>query len=127
MSTHVQQPGRLDLTPPAALREPVTFTDTVGVTWTVREITPSPTPPKMLKVLGEDRRRGGWLLFWSDEGEKRRLSPVPQGWDRLSRFELERWCMRATRVPPAPARRAADRDATETNGSGASTADTTPR
>jgi hypothetical protein len=127
MATHVQQPDRLGLTPPAAPREPVTFTDTVGVTWTVREITPSPMPPKLAKVLGEDRRNGGWLLFLSDEGEKRRLAPVPQGWDALSRFEIERWCMRATRVPPAPARRAADRDPAEGNGSGTPTADTTPR
>jgi hypothetical protein len=121
MSTHVQPAGLNDLTPPAAPREPLTFTDTVGVTWTVREITPSPMPRKLLQMLGEDRRRGGWLLFWSDEGEKRRLSPVPQNWDRLSRFEIERWCMRATRVPPAPARRAADRDPVDGSGSGAST------
>jgi len=88
---------------------PLTFTDSLGVTWTVREITPAPMPPKLLKMLGDDRRRGGWLLFWSAEGEKRRLSPVPQNWSSLSRFELERWCMGASRVPPAPEQRAADR------------------
>ena len=86
-----------------------TITDVVGVTWTIREIAPSPMPPKLFKMLGEDRRGGGWLLFLSDDGDKRRLSPVPSGWLTLPGFELERWCMRATRVPPAPERRAADR------------------
>jgi hypothetical protein len=46
----------------------------------------------------------------SETDEKRRLSPVPQGWARLTDEELEAWCMRARRVPPAPQRRAEDRD-----------------
>jgi hypothetical protein len=85
------------------------FTDSVGVAWSVREIIPSPLPPKLRQMLGEDRRSGGWLLFLSGDGEKRRLSPVPRGWANVSEFELERWCMRAACVPPAPERRAADR------------------
>ncbi|HET9796725.1 MAG TPA: hypothetical protein VFP90_01995 [Gemmatimonadaceae bacterium] len=84
------------------------FTDSVGVEWTVREIS-SPTLTHMLaKLLEHDRRRGGWLLFESVDGDKRRLSPYPPDWRTVSLFELERWCMRATRVPPAPARRAED-------------------
>ena len=89
---------------------PREFTDSVGVTWTVREITPGPMPPKLLAMLGEDRRQGGWLLFLSADGERRRLSPVPAAWAELPDFELERWCMRARRVPPAPERRAEDRE-----------------
>jgi hypothetical protein len=85
------------------------FTDSVGVSWTVREIKPGPTPPKLLLMLGGERRRGGWLLFLSSEGEKRRLAPIPDRWTELSRFEIERWCMRARRVPPGPERRAEDR------------------
>ena len=79
------------------------FTDTVGVTWTVREIG-SPTLTRTLeKLLEKERRRGGWLVFESSEGDKRRLAPYPPDWRTVSTFELERWCMKATRVPPAPA------------------------
>ena len=86
------------------------FTDSVGVDWSVREIA-SPTLTRTLaKVLEADRRRGGWLVFESSEGDKRRLSPYPLDWRTVSTFELERWCMKATRVPPAPARRAEDKD-----------------
>lgn len=89
---------------------PRQFTDSVGGTWTVREISPGPMPEKLSQLLGEDRRRSGWLLFMSQENEKRRLAPVPQGWASLSDAELEGWCMRARRVPPAPARRSEDRE-----------------
>jgi hypothetical protein len=87
---------------------PRTFTDSVGGTWTVREIKPGPMPEKLSQLLREDRRQGGWLLFMSETSEKRRLAPVPQGWASLSDPELESWCMRARRVPPAPARRSED-------------------
>ena len=84
------------------------FTDAVGVEWTVREIgTPSLTQT-LAKVLERDRRRGGWLVFESGDGQKRRLAPYPPDWRTVSTFELERWCMRAIQVPPAPARRAQD-------------------
>jgi hypothetical protein len=92
---------------------PREFTDSVGTTWTVREIAPGPMPPKLEQLLGEDRRRGGWLLFLSDKGEKRRLAPVPDGWAGLSNADLEAWCMRARRAPPAPERRAKDREPPE--------------
>ena len=84
------------------------FTDSVGVNWTVREIG-SPTLTRTLeKLLEKDRRRGGWLVFESTEGDKRRLAPYPPDWRTMSTFELERWCMKAAQVPPAPARRAQD-------------------
>jgi len=47
-------------------------------------------------------------VFESDEGEKRRLVPYPPDWRTMSEFEIARWCMRATQVPPAPARRVQD-------------------
>jgi hypothetical protein len=84
-----------------------TFVDTVGVEWTVREVVATMTPT-LARLLEHDRRRGGWLVFESTDGEKRRLAPYPPDWRNLSKFEIERWCMRATRVPPAPARRADD-------------------
>ena len=86
-----------------------TFTDTVGVNWTVREIGSPTLSPTLDKLLGsKERRRSGWLVFESSEGDKRRLAPYPPDWRTVSTFELERWCMKATRVPPAPARRAED-------------------
>jgi hypothetical protein len=85
-----------------------TFTDTVGVTWTVREIGSPSLTATLEKLFEKDRRRGGWLVFESAEGDKRRLAPYPPDWRTVSTFELERWCMQATRVPPAPARRAQD-------------------
>lgn len=85
-----------------------TFTDAVGVEWTVREIGSPSLAGTLAKVLERDRRRGGWLVFESADGDKRRLVPYPPDWRTVSLFELERWCMRATRVPPAPARRAED-------------------
>jgi hypothetical protein len=94
----------------AAQLLPRMFTDSVGTTWSVREITPGPMPEKLSQLLREDRRRGGWLLFMSEPSEKRRLSPVPQGWASLSDGDLEMLCMRARRVPPGPERRAEDRE-----------------
>jgi len=84
------------------------FTDSVGVEWTVREIGMPSLTQTLAKVLEHDRRRSGWLVFESSEGEKRRLAPYPPDWRTVSTFELERWCMKAVRVPPAPARRAQD-------------------
>lgn len=85
-----------------------TFVDGVGVEWTAREIASPQLPGKLATLLEHDRRRGGWLVFESAEGEKRRLAPYPPDWRTMSDFELERWCMRAERVPPGPARRAED-------------------
>ena len=84
------------------------FTDSVGVNWTVREIGSPTLTQTLAKVLKSDRRRSGWLVFESTDGDKRRLAPYHPDWRTVSMFELERWCMKATRVPPAPARRAED-------------------
>ena len=85
-----------------------TFVDTVGVEWTVREIASPSLAGALAKLLEHDRRKSGWLVFESEDGEKRRLVPYPPDWRTMSPFEIERWCMRARRVPPAPARRAED-------------------
>ena len=84
------------------------FVDSVGVSWSVREIANPSLPKGMSRMPDTDRRHGGWIVFESEEGEKRRLSPYPPDWRTMTAFEIERWCMRATRVPPAPARRAQD-------------------
>jgi hypothetical protein len=85
-----------------------TFTDMVGVEWTVREIGSPSLTGTLARVLEKDRRHGGWLVFESADGGKRRLAPYPPDWRTVTLFELERWCMRATQVPPAPARRSQD-------------------
>lgn len=85
------------------------FTDATGVSWTVWEVQPQQLPPKLAKLTGtaEERRRP-WLTFAAASGEKRRLVPIPDKWLTCSEFELERWCMRAVPVPPAPMRRERD-------------------
>lgn len=40
----------------------------------------------------------GWLCFEGDEGAKRRLSPVPQGWDEADDEELEELVQQARPV-----------------------------
>lgn len=85
-----------------------TFSDTVGIEWSVREIDSPSLTATLARVLERDRRSGGWLVFESSEGEKRRLAPYPKNWRELSDFEIARWCMRARLVPPAPERRKED-------------------
>jgi hypothetical protein len=41
----------------------------------------------------------GWLAFEAP-GDKRRLAPIPPGWDALSDSELETLCGRAHAAPP---------------------------
>lgn len=41
----------------------------------------------------------GWLCFESRTGEKRRLTPVPDGWETASAEKLWQWCRSAREVP----------------------------
>ena len=84
------------------------FMDDLGVEWKVREIANASMPASLEKFIGEDRRRSGWLSFVSATGERRRLSPYPADWARVSDFEIAHWCAKAERVPPAPGRRRQD-------------------
>lgn len=84
------------------------FTDDGGVAWEVREIANAQMPPSLTKLLGDERRRSGWLAFSSETGERRRLAPYPSDWASVSDFEIARWCAKAERVPPAPSRREQD-------------------
>ena len=40
----------------------------------------------------------GWLVFES-RAERRRLAPIPRGWERLTERELEALCHRAAALP----------------------------
>jgi hypothetical protein len=49
-----------------------------------------------LEVAGE--YSNGWLCFEGDGGEKRRLAPVPDGWDQAGPATLAAWLQGAKRV-----------------------------
>ena len=107
-----------------------TFTDSRGAAWEVwdvipgrltlaardhrvagaeRRAAPEDAPsPHVERRLGIDRRaslspalRNGWLAFRS-EGERRRLAPIPAGWETAADSELARYCDEAVPVPFPP-------------------------
>ena len=85
------------------------FVDSVGVSWVVWSVMPGEMSSILKRLTRTPERRLPWLVFESSDGERRRLVPAPDGWARCDVFTLERWMMRAERVPPAPARRVADK------------------
>jgi hypothetical protein len=105
-----------------------TFMDSVGKRWEVWLVTPAAAERRRVDrrasagagALPEgfadrrrtpERRRGpfrrsiavaseysnGWLCF-ECEGEKRRLAPVPEGWQEAGPDRLSSWCQAAKRV-----------------------------
>jgi hypothetical protein len=84
------------------------FTDAVGVEWAVREIGSPKMSQTLAKLLEHDRRSGGWLVFESNDGEKRRLAPYPPDWRTVSGGGGGRGWRAAERGPPRPARRKED-------------------
>jgi hypothetical protein len=89
------------------------FRDESGTEWEVWEIKPALLERRMLAdaPLDTERRttsrrrapvadelRFGWLVFQSSES-KRRLAPVPAGWERFSREDLVELLARATHRP----------------------------
>lgn len=93
------------------------FLDTHGTLWTVWDVYPALVERDLSRALGRpsggqprvapphailalDRLYDdGWLCFESLAG-KRRLAPVPQGWDRLTGDALSDLCDRAMDVKP---------------------------
>ena len=93
------------------------FVDSAGTEWKVWDVIPSwvreqeegagedqegPAPPRK---SGVDRSllltpglEQGWLCFECDS-EKRRLTPIPAGWDQHSDQELEALCEAASARP----------------------------
>ena len=46
----------------------------------------------------------GWLAFEAENGERRRLAPIPSttnGWVNASDDDLRTWCAMAVPAPPA--------------------------
>jgi hypothetical protein len=96
-----------------------TFRDLQGRIWDVWQVHPSAAERRFSqrrvvdqdrtdsseRRQGEERRIGerdarapvaaefayGWLCF-ETAGEKRRLAPVPEGWDRADDETIEQWC-----------------------------------
>jgi hypothetical protein len=81
------------------------FTDGGGTEWRVWEVLPT-TPtgrPETADALNRMSLNGtayanGWLCFESPR-EKRRLAPIPSGWEFLDVPHLEKLCGKATVVP----------------------------
>jgi hypothetical protein len=72
------------------------FTDSSGTSWLVWA-----TIPPSAGVLGA--MRGGWLTFESSV-VRRRLIPIPSGWEEATPAKLDLLCRAATpvrRTPPA--------------------------
>ena len=72
------------------------FTDSAGHTWRVWNVVPQ------YAVDRDDERmtpglHGGWLCF-ENSGEKRRLSPIPDGWENAASEALESYCRQASPV-----------------------------
>ena len=59
-----------------------------------RRTAPDPEP----RVRVSPGLERGWLVFES-RAERRRLAPIPGGWERLSERELEALCERAATLP----------------------------
>lgn len=73
-----------------------TFRDSRGHGWRVWNVVPQ--YENRSEDLLTPGLAGGWLCFENDS-EKRRLSPIPEAWDRAEPDELERYCSQATPVP----------------------------
>jgi hypothetical protein len=90
------------------------FTDSKRVTWSVWQVYPTlgdrrgPIGDRRVFIREDAERRTafnparvsaeyacGWLTFQS-EREKRRLAPVPEGWESLDERALESLCEAAT-------------------------------
>jgi hypothetical protein len=70
----------------------LSFTDSHGVAWRVWE-----TLPGIGVVSVDGRLTGGWLTFDS-QSERRRLVPIPRGWENAGAAALEAMCGDAERV-----------------------------
>lgn len=100
------------------------FIDSDGVRWEVWEVIPQSVDRRKLRERravardSADRRQRsrheqrlrtahgsaeGWLVFESYQ-HKRRLRPIPDGWDRADEVELTALCRRAKRASGVPRR-----------------------
>lgn len=81
------------------------FTDASGAEWRVWEVLPNAGGYKhpgaealAISSLKETAFANGWLCFESP-AEKRRLAPIPMGWEFTDLTMLEKFCSHAAVVP----------------------------
>jgi hypothetical protein len=86
------------------------FTDASGTVWTVSEIARLEFSERLMALLPHPERRQGWLLFESQFGERRRHTPIPDGWRSFSASSLEECLAKAVRASVAEQRRREDQD-----------------
>jgi hypothetical protein len=67
-----------------------------GKQWEVWRVTPTVTG-RQRTVVGVGLE-SGWLCFESEDGEKRRLNPIPEGWNEAAMDKLWLWCRAAKAV-----------------------------
>jgi len=72
------------------------FTDSQGQEWRVWNVVPQYDSARDEDTLTPGLQ-GGWLCF-ETAGHKRRLSPIPGGWEEAGSEELERFCREAIPV-----------------------------
>ena len=65
------------------------FRDSAGIGWRVWSTIP------YAGAVYDPRLRAGWLTFESEGGERRRLVPIPRGWEEAHRERLELMCRAA--------------------------------
>lgn len=68
------------------------FLDDDGVRWEVREINDLSHAVIPTRQLHRPEFAGGWLLFTSALGARRRLAPVPGLWTDATEALLRSWC-----------------------------------
>ena len=86
------------------------FTDASGTLWTVSEIARMDFSERLMALLPHPERRQGWLLFESQFGERRRHTPIPDGWRSFSASALEECLTKAVQSSAAEHRRRDDQD-----------------
>lgn len=88
------------------------FIDSEGTEWRVWDVVPEgvpaqdrrrtdtldPTVPDRRLPVVDPELDGGWLVCESAL-EKRRIAPIPEGWESCPDAELERLCKRARERP----------------------------
>ena len=88
--------------------------DASGVEWQVWEVRPSwagrRTPTEGMPAVDTPRPslapqlEAGWLTFQSPQGDRRRIVPIPAGWEALDQPGLLRLLMRADPQPTSKRR-----------------------
>ena len=89
-----------------------TLLDADGVFWQVESVypyvdLPHPQYDEGQELPGEElfgvrvSPIVGWLSFTSSAGTRRRLTPVPGGWETATNEQLARYCEAATPLGPA--------------------------